>query len=63
MLLCHIERVSVDNARTAMQCVHYQHLRVQCDTKACYILLIACLTFDVDIQYQLHRGPKKWHAL
>ena len=41
MLLCHIERVSVD----------YQHLRVQCDTKACYILFIVCLTFDVDIQY------------
>ena len=48
MLLCHIERVSVDNARTAKQ-----HLRVKCDTKACYILFIACLTFDVDIQYQL----------
>ena len=33
--------------------MHYQHLRVQCDTKAGYILFIACLTFDVDIQYQL----------
>ena len=37
MLLCHIERVSVDNARTAKQRVHYEHLGVQCDTKACYI--------------------------
>ena len=53
MLLCHIERVCVDNARTAKQCVHHQPLRVQFDTKACNILFIACLTFDVDIQYQL----------
>ena len=33
--------------------MHYQHLRVQCDTKACYILFIARFTYDVDIQYQL----------
>ena len=53
MLLCHIERVAVDNAQTAKQWVHYQPLRVQYDTKACNILFITCLTFDVDIQYQL----------
>ena len=52
-LLCHIELVRVDDALTASQFVQYQHLLVQCDTKACYILFIACLTFDVDIQYQL----------
>ena len=52
MLLCHIERVGVDNARTAKQGVHYQPLRVQYDTKACNILFIACLTYDVDIQFQ-----------
>ena len=40
----------VDNVRTAKQWVHYQPLRVQYDTKACNILFIACLTFDVDIQ-------------
>ena len=27
-LLCHIERVSVDNIRTAKQWAHHQHLRV-----------------------------------
>ena len=53
MLLCHIEGVSVDNARTAKQWVHYQHFRVQSDTKACNILFIARLTYDVDIQFQL----------
>ena len=52
-LLCHIERVGVEIARTAKQWVHYQPLRVQYDTKVCNILFIACLTFDVDIQYQL----------
>ena len=53
MLFCNIERVGVDNEQTAKQCVHYQPLRVQFDKKACKILFIACLTFEVDIQYQL----------
>ena len=33
--------------------MQYQHLRVQCDTKACNILFIACFIYDVDIQFKL----------